>query len=61
MEIFIEQPNEPADKNLSPARKSTSDNMVVSRLALLDEIAGSVDRDIDFKKEREESRDIKFK
>ena len=61
MEIFIEQPNEPTDKNLSPASKSTSDNMVVSRLALLDEFASSVNRDIDYKKEREESRDIKFK
>ena len=57
MEIFIEQPNEPAGKNFSPARNSTSDSMVVSGLALLDEFAGSVDRDIDFKKEREESRD----
>ena len=28
-------------------------------LAMLDEIAGSVNRDIDFKKEREESRDAK--
>ena len=61
MEIFIEQPNEPAGKNLSPARKSTSDSMVVSGLALLDEFACSVDRDIDYKKEREESRDMKFK
>ena len=57
MEIFIEQPNELAGKNLCPASKSTSDSMVVSGLARLDEIAGSVDRDFDFKKEREESRD----
>ena len=28
-------------------------------LAMLDEIAGSVNRDIDFKKEREQSRDAK--
>ena len=28
-------------------------------LAMLDEIAGSVNRDIDFKKEREERRDAK--
>ena len=61
MEIFIEQPNEPAGKNLNPASKATSDSMVVSGLALLDEFADSVDRNIDFKKEREESRDIKFK
>ena len=57
MEIFIEQPNEPADKNHNPASKSTSDNMVESGLAQLDEISGSVNRDIDYKKEREESRD----
>lgn len=41
--------------NILEERKAERDVSV--GLALLDEIAGSVDREIDFKKEREESRD----
>ena len=44
--------------NLLEERKAKRDE--AAGLALLDEIAGSVDRDIDFKKEREESRDAKY-
>lgn len=39
---------------------STTKMSVQQTLSMLDEIAGSVDRSIDYKKEREESRDIKF-
>jgi len=41
--------------NILEERKAERDVSV--GLALLDEIAGSVDREIDFKKEREASRD----
>lgn len=41
--------------NILEERKTERDVSV--GLALLDEIAGSVDREIDFKKEREASRD----
>ena len=41
--------------NILEERKAERD--VSAGLALLDEIAGSVDREIDFKKEREASRD----
>ena len=39
-------------------RKKSATN-VAAGLALLDEFAGSVDREIDYKKEREESRDFR--
>ena len=38
-------------------RKKSTTN-VAAGLALLDEFAGSVEREIDYKKEREESRDF---
>lgn len=41
--------------NILEERKAERDVSV--GLALLDEVAGSVDREIDFKKEREASRD----
>ena len=43
--------------NILEERKAERDVSV--GLAMLDEIAGSVDRGIDFKKEREESRDVR--
>ncbi|MCF0216796.1 MAG: hypothetical protein HUK21_10030 [Fibrobacteraceae bacterium] len=41
--------------NILEERKAERD--VAAGLAMLDEIAGSIDRDFDFKKEREASRD----
>ena len=42
--------------NILEERKA--ERNVLVGLDMLDEIAGSVDRDIDFKKEREASRDV---